>query len=295
MRVFITGAASFIGQSLMTAAVARGIQVTCVDRVAVDQPDCHVIDVCDPAIGDVIPQGVDAIVHLAALSRDADCRDNALACFGTNVMGTLNLTRAARARGARQFIFASTEWVYDSFVPGEDRVEDSPIDASRLGSEYALSKFVSENTLRQQGPHGFCPATILRFGIVYGPRRANWSAVESLLSAVATADEVEVGSLATARRFIHVQDIAEATLAAVGWTAPYDIFNIQGPDQASLGRIIAASATLLGRSPRVVESAPAAASIRTVSSGKATAKLGWSAAISIEDGLASVAAHLGLT
>jgi len=58
------------------------------------------------------------------------------------------------------------------------------IDASQLNSEYALSKYVSEQNLRQKFQHGFCPTTILRFGIIYGSRKHNWSAVESLFHAV---------------------------------------------------------------------------------------------------------------
>ena len=127
-------------------------------------------------------------------------------------MGTLNLMDAAHSRGVRQFIFASTEWVYDSFSEDEIKTEDSVIDIGKLDSEYALSKLVSEQNLRQRFAYGFCDTTILRFGIIYGPRFKNWSAVESLFHAVGTEQEVRIGSRQTGRCFIHVEDIAAGIL-----------------------------------------------------------------------------------
>ncbi|MFN3076471.1 MAG: NAD-dependent epimerase/dehydratase family protein [Alphaproteobacteria bacterium] len=295
MTIFVTGIQSFIGLAFARLCRSRGVEVVGVDAAPVTEPGAVTADIRSPAIADLIPHGASAIVHLAALSRDPDCRDRGYACFDVNVQGTLNLMEAAKVRGVKQFIFASSEWVYDSFRPGEERDEESPIDATRLTSEYAFSKFVSENNLRQQAIHGFCPATVLRFGIVYGPRTANWCAAEALLNAVATQEEVKVGALATARRFIHVRDIAESLLAAVGWQRPYDVFNIQGPALVTLGDVISASAELLGRQPRIVETAPQTPSLRTVSSRKATEVLGWSAAVDLRTGLADVAEFLGLT
>ena len=293
MKIVVTGAGSFIGGELATLCRTRGIEVVGIDALAGSGSDWHMADIRSPDIADLVPEGADAIVHLAALSRDPDCRNRAQACFDVNVMGTLNLIEVAKVRKAGQFVFASSEWVYDSFEPGAEKTEDAPIDAARLVSEYAFSKFVSENNLRQQAGHAFCPATVLRFGIVYGPRRTNWSAVEALLNAVATTDEVRIGSRATARRFIHVTDIAEAVLAALGQTQPYDIFNIQGPTLVTLGDVIGHAAEILGRTARVVETDPGAPSIRSVSSRKASELLGWSARIGIREGVTDTARHLG--
>ena len=116
-----------------------------------------------------------------------------------------------------------------------------------------------------------------------------------MLKTVATDDEVRVGARATARRFIHVADIADGILAALGRTQAYEVFNIQGPSLVTLGEIIARSGEVLGRTPRIVETAPGLPSVRSVSSRKATEVLGWSARIGIRDGLADVARYLGLS
>jgi len=292
MHIFLTGTSSFIGRELLRLCDERRIQVTGIDAVNSGRPGCSVGDIRSPSLADSIPEGVDAVVHLAALSRDPDCRNRAQACFDINVMGTLNVMEAALARKAGQFIFASTEWVYDSFRPGIAKTEDDPINPALLTSEYALSKLVSENNLRQKHQHGFMDTTILRFGIVYGPRKANWSAAEALLSSVATKDEVSVGSLETGRGFIHVTDICRGILAAVGLRG-FEIVNLQGPKMATLGDVIAAAMRITGRSPAVVESNPAAPSIRLVSGAKAERLMNFRPAMDIETGLANVAQYLG--
>lgn len=258
----------------------------------VNHPGCTVADICSPTIANYIPQNVDAIVHFAALSLDPDCRDNAYRCFDANVMGPLNLIQAAKSRDAKQFIFASSEWVYDRFEEGVPKTEDDVIDISRLTSEYALSKLVSEANLRQKYSHGFCATTILRFGIIYGPRPANWSAVESLLHAVATQDEVTVGSLGTGRRFIHVSDIAAALIASVSLDG-FNIINIQGSQIVTLGDIIETARKLVRRDPVVTEKTPNQVSLRTVSDERAKRLLGWQAAVQLEDGLRSVLEFIG--
>lgn len=294
MKVVVIGAGSFIGGELTRLCEARGIQVVGIDVVASGLPGFHQVDIRDRNIADLIPMGADAVVHLAALSRDPDCRDRAYECFDVNVLGTLNVMEAAKARQAKQFVFASSEWVYDSFQPGREKDEDTPIDATRLTSEYALSKYVSEVNLRQKAAHGFCPATIVRLGIVYGPRAKNWSAVETLLNAVATQDEIKVGALATARRFIHVTDVAEGIMATFGRSEAFDLFNIQGPALTTLEDVIESASALLCRRPRIVETAPVSPSVRPVSSRKAASILGWSARIGIRAGLADVAEKLQL-
>lgn len=293
MNIFVTGCGSFIGKEVLRLSKARGIQIAGVDLVETGQEGCSVADIRSSTIADKIPSNVDAVVHLAALSRDGDCRGKPYPCFDANVMGTLNLAEAAQRKGARQFIFASSEWVYDSFEDGVARKEDDVINIARLTSEYALSKLVSEANLRQKYQQGFCPVTILRFGIVYGPRKDNWSAVEAILNSVATQTEVTVGSLKTGRRFIHVSDIASAIIASIGLSG-FEILNIQGEKLVTLGDVIETSKRLLGRDPKVVERTPEQVSVRLVSDAKARGLLRWHPEVTLSAGLKSVADLLGI-
>jgi nucleoside-diphosphate-sugar epimerase len=288
VTLFITGAESFIGRALRARCDNAGHATTGIDSAAPTDSPTRRADIRDPAIADLIPDGA-TVVHLAAISRDPDCRADPKAAFDVNVTGTLNLAAAAQKRGASQFIFASSEWVYGDVSNDEVQLETRPIDVTAMKSEYALSKIVAEQCLRLSFQ---LPAiTILRFGIVYGPRALNWSAVESLLNAVRTQDEVKVGAAKTARRFIHVDDIVSGILASRGRSG-FEIFNLSGDRPISLGEVIETSMRVVGRRPKIVETNPTQPSIRNPDNGKARAQLGWTPSIDLDRGLRSVADFL---
>lgn len=284
MRVVITGAKGFVGQEIALQCKKKGIDVLGIDIVDTDERNYHKADITTYGIKEIIPEECDAIIHLAALSRDKDCKNNAYNCFNMNVMGTLNLIEAAQQRGVKNFIFASTEWVYGTFLENEIKNEDSFIDIEQQNSEYALSKLVSEANLRHKYQNGFCNVSILRFGIIYGPRPSNWSAVETLFNDVRTKDTIFVGSLRTGRCFIHVSDIAAGTVKAIGMKG-FNLINLQGDRFVTLGDIIETSQKLLNRTVAVTEKTPDDFNMRNVSNKKAKVLLKWEPQFNIEKGL----------
>ncbi|KKR79342.1 hypothetical protein A2127_01625 [Candidatus Jorgensenbacteria bacterium GWC1_48_12] len=274
MRLFITGSEGFIGSELISRCKSRGI-----DFVGADIRSGF--DVRSKGIAASIPEGVDAVVHLAGLSNDTMCKNNAYAAFELNVLGTLNLMEAAAEKNAKQFIFASTEWVYDNCTAEEQKTEESVINIANHTSEYALSKLTSEANLRQKYQHGFMPVTILRFGIVCGSTGEKKSAVESLFFNVREKDEVTVGSLESGRCFIHVTDIASGIIKAVGLEG-FNIINLAGDKPVTLRDIIEISKKVLNRNPRVIESSPENVSVRKISNKKAKEMLDWKPETTVE-------------
>lgn len=288
MKIFVTGAGGFVGRILTARLKAKGVEVIGVDIAGSPDADYAVADIRSREITRLIPEGVDAIIHLAGLTRNGDCQNKAYACFDANVMATLNLIDAAEMRKAKQFIFASSEWLYGEWKDASViKNEDSPLHPHALVSEYAFSKLVSEVNLKQKFLHGFCPVTALRFGIIYGPREKNWSAVESLFNAVKTKDDVQVGSRKTGRCFIHVEDIVSGIIASIG-LAGFNIIDLQGDRFITLGDIIEASKKILGRNPSVTETAPENFNIRNVRNAKAVELLKWKPRFGLEDGLRSL-------
>jgi len=283
MKIFLTGADGFVGKHVATACVKMGIEVVGVDISSG-------FDVRSKEARKEVPKNVDAIVHLAGLSNDPMCRDNGYECFETNVLGTLNIMEAAKERGAKQLIFASTEWVYDNCTAEEQKTEESLINIQNIDSEYALSKLVSESNLRQQYLHGFCPTTILRFGIICGTTGAKKSAVEALFMSVKENDEVTVGSLQSGRCFVHVSDIAEGIVKSIG-TPGFEIVNLAGDTLITLEDIINTSKEVLGKNPTVKESDPSAVSVRNISNTKAKELLNWSPSITVDTWLKELAEH----
>lgn len=287
MKLFVTGTESFVGRELIRQCDKLNIEVSGCDLQDSRGGRFAKMDINSGDLVDVIPDGIDAIVHLAALSTDKQCRQDVYGCFQTNVLGTLNVIRCAEKRNAKQFVFASTEWVYDSFELNVSKDERSYIDIQKLDSEYALSKLVSESNLRQQYKNGFCPVTILRFGIIYGPREKGGSAVESLLACIRESDEVTVGSAGTGRCFIHVSDIAKGIINSIGLKG-FNILNLQGKKLITLRDIIETSGTLLGKKPVIIEKDPANPSVRMVSNVMAREILSWQPEVELDSGIKGI-------
>jgi len=271
MKIFITGSKGFIGKELISQCENQGIEAVGKDLET---------DIRSKDIKELTPERVDAIVHLAALSSDPVCENKGYQCFDTNVMGTLNLIKAAEEKKAKQFIFASSEWVYDDCKEDEIKNEESLINIANHTSEYALSKLVSEANLRQKYQRGFCPVTILRFGIIYGARQGG-SAVESLFNSVKTKDKIEVGSLRTGRCFIHISDIVSGIIKSIGLNG-FNIINLEGDKLITLDEIIKTSKKILNKNSKIIEKDPNNPSIRNISNKKAKQLLNWKPEINLE-------------
>ncbi|MBI2024343.1 NAD(P)-dependent oxidoreductase [Candidatus Giovannonibacteria bacterium] len=285
MRIFVTGSESFIGRELIRKCLLRGIEVSGCDLVSQKSQnyDFRSVDIRSRELRNIIPENIDALVHLAAIIT-RDCEANPTLCYDVNLSGTVNVADSARERNAKQIIFASTEWVYGQFKPGEIKNEDSLIDPTRLDTDYALSKILSEFTLRERHNITFIPTTILRFGIIYGPRTGPASAVDSLFAQVSAEDEIKVNSLMTGRHFIHVSDICEGIIKSFGLPG-LNIINLEGDRMITLGEVIETSKKLLGKNPRVIETNPSNISERRVSNSRAKKILGWRPEIDLETGL----------
>ena len=283
-NLFITGAESFVGKRLVKHCKDKEISYSGVDVVASEDSNISKIDICDVDLSEMIPFD-SVVIHLAAISRDPDCAKNPNLANKINVEGTLNVLRSAKVKDCRQLIFASSEWVYGQVSNDSEQQESDEIHIQRLDSIYAITKAVGEHYLRLLRED--LAVTILRFGIIYGPRPSNWSAVESLFDSVKNKEEVVVGSLKAGRRFIHVDDICAGILAAVGQT-DFEIFNISSDSTVTLGQVIEESMRIHGTTPRVAESSPEKISLRNPSNLKAKQRLDWSPLVSLSDGLNSL-------
>lgn len=290
MRIVIVGSESFVGRELKKQARERGIEVTGLDSIKGNDPMMTVADIREPSVVDAIPEGADAIVLLAAISRDGDCKRDPVGAFDVNVKGVLNLIAAAQAKKVKQFIFASSEWVYGNAKPGESQREDDVLDINKVVGEYALTKLVGERVLAMAHSRGLCPVTVLRFGIIYGPRPKPMCAPEGIFQEVKTLDPLEMkGSLASGRCFIHVSDVADGILATLGQQG-YEIFNLCGDRLVTFREIIEVSKKIHGKNPKVTETDPSAINIRNPDNTKFRKAFNWAPKLDIEAGLRTLLA-----
>ena len=284
--IVITGSESFVGRELIKQLLEQKKEIIGIDLLNEKSQNYEYIkmDICSNNITDFIPNNAETIIHLAALSTDPLCKGKAYKCFDINVMGTLNLMNAVMKKNVKQFIFASSEWVYGDFGDNEEKNEESLIDISKVSSEYALTKIVSETNLRQQYALGFCDVTILRFGIIYGHKNGKGSAVESIARTVKNCESITTKSLKTGRRFVHVKDIARGIILSLG-LKNFNIINLSGNKVNTLKEIIETSQRIFHKKIEIIEDDPDNPDVRNPSNRKASKIINWKPEIDLEHGI----------
>ncbi len=191
----------------------------------------HVMDIRDVRSGDLV--GFDAIVHLAALSNDPTGDLDPDLTFAINQHATIALARAAKEAGVERFLFASSCSIYGA--AGDDDVLDETAPLRPL-TAYAESKARAEEQLHALADSSFSPI-FMRNATAYGvsPRLRLDVVLNNLAAWAYTTGAIRLFSDGAAwRPLVHVQDIAQATLALL--TAPRmdvhgEAFNIGSSDQ----------------------------------------------------------------
>ena len=237
MKFIVTGASGFIGSEVRKRLEELGHQVIAIDKTfrnpAQDQFE---IDITSEAIEDVISQD-SVLIHLAAVSNNKDFDSSPSFALKTNIVGTQNLYEIASKKKIRHFIFASSEWVYPESQHSFPISENVLFDVFSIKSRYGLSKLFSEFMLKE-----YCtvPTSILRFGIVYGPRPSPASAIESLTWEAFNQRPIEVKSPESSRCFIFIDDLVDGIIA-VASNKPKgtcEVLNLCGDSPVSMRKII---------------------------------------------------------
>ena len=282
--ILITGSESFIGKELIKQLINEKISFIGIDLIEKKNSnyDYRKIDINDKNLMIKIPEKITVIIHLAAISRDSDCEKNKSKCFETNIIGTLNIIDFAIKKNVNQLIFASTEWVYENFAKTFQTEEDE-INILNHISTYAISKLICEVNLKLIS-NKLKGITILRFGIIYGLRKTNWSAVESIFNSIKNNNEIIVDSLKNARRFVHVTDICKGIIQSLGLNG-FNIVNLTGNKLISIKSIIEESEKILNKKVKIYEKNPKSVNKRNPSNKKAKKIIKWEPKISLKEGL----------
>lgn len=178
MSVLITGGGGFIGSNLARYLLEGGLmgEVRVLDDFSTGYR--HNLDGINAVVteGSILDyqtlvdavDGVDAIVHLAAIPSVPRSIANPRASHEANATGTLNVLEAARQVGIEQVIVASSSSVYGS----NPRLPKSEFDWTRPMSPYAVSKLATEGyALAYQFSYGL-KTLAFRFFNVFGPGQA---------------------------------------------------------------------------------------------------------------------------
>jgi nucleoside-diphosphate-sugar epimerase len=153
-------------------------------------------------------KGVDAVVHLAAISNDPMGNSFEKVTKDINDESSARLARFARAAGVRRFVFASSCSMY-GFAEGGPRKED---DALNPLTAYARSKVATENVLRELATEDFI-VTSLRFATACGMSdrlRLDLVLNDFVAGAVASRQITILSDGTPWRPLIHIEDMARA-------------------------------------------------------------------------------------
>lgn len=169
-------------------------------------------------------QGVDAVIHLAAISNDPMGNQFEAVTRSINYEMSVDIARKAKAAGVRSFVFASSCSIYGS-ASDAPRTEDAPTNPL---TAYAKSKIATEAGLRELADGRF-RVTCLRFATACGwsPRvRLDLVLNDFVASAVATGRITVLSDGTPWRPLIHVADMARAMEWAANRTSGDDLIII---------------------------------------------------------------------
>jgi 2-alkyl-3-oxoalkanoate reductase len=296
VRVFVAGATGAIGRPLIPKLLAAGHEVTGMTRAEERAEalrragaEAVVVDVFDrerlrAAVEAARPE---VVVHeLTALPERLDYRrdDQYEPTNRLRREGTAHLIDAARAAGARRFVCQSIAFAY---APEGGRVkhEDAPLQgADGRGATAGAVREMEEAVTGADGLDGL----VLRYGFFYGP--GTYYADDGATTADVRRRRMPiVGGGTGVFSFVHVDDAAEATVAAVQRGAP-GVYNVVDDEPAPLRDWLPVFADAAGakRPLRVpawvakLAAGPAAAAnaleLRGASNDKAKRELGWAPA-----------------
>ena len=254
----VTGAAGFIGSNLVEALLAAGQQVIGLDnfatghranldevRVAVGdenwsrfeliEADIRDRDACARAV-----DGVEIVLHQAALGSVPRSLADPLTSHDVNVTGFVNLLDAARLAGVRRFVYAASSSTYGdepNLPKREERIGNplSPYAATKLANEVYASVYARSYDF---------PSIGLRYFNVFGPKQdpeGPYAAViPKWIATMVAGGEVEIyGDGSTSRDFCYVANAVQANLRAAlaGDEAQNQVYNVAVGERTSLNQL----------------------------------------------------------
>ena len=311
MRVLVTGAAGFIGSHLVDRLLAEGAEVIGVDDLSSGAPGnlsgarsagdgaftFQQANVTTPAMPELIAATKpEVILHLAAQvdvrKSVADPVHDAM----VNVIGTLNILKAATESGTRKVTFTSSGGcIYGEPEPSRLPVSEDQVywPASVPESPYGVSKKVVLEYLRYFELGKGLDYTALALSNVYGPRQEPASEVglEGQVVAIFSRRMLEgksctiYGDGEQTRDFVYVGDVVSAFVASLRQGSG-ELINIGSGSELSVNELHTKLSELTGNRLEADYAAARPGELRriVIDPTKAAAVLGWKPSVGLEEG-----------
>jgi UDP-glucose 4-epimerase len=243
MRILLTGAAGFIGRHALARLDGEHDLYPVVRKAPDHSREWIVQDLAQRLDFSLLPERIDAVIHLAQSHRYREFPAGAEDVYAVNVHSTFRLLEYARAAGARTFILASTGGIYGYSY--EALVETDPANPLNF---YLTSKHVAESLLANY--QAFFQTVVFRFFFVYGPGQGRML-VPTLIEKVRKGDQISIAGKPGQRiNPIHVGDMVEIFPPALE-LAESDVFNIAGDEVVSIRELVGVIEQATGESAHV--------------------------------------------
>ncbi len=302
MRALVTGAAGFIGSTLVDALLHAGAEVVGLDAFTDNYAAARKRANLEGALGrrefrlvegdlrhtrlEPLLEGTTHVVHLAAMPGVRASWGKAFRDYAEhNVLGTQRLLEAVRAAGrVERLVAASSSSIY-----GMPRRFPTPEDEPpRPLSPYGVTKVATESLLQAYHASFGVPVVALRYFTVYGPRQRPDMGIHRFFEAARAGTAVTVfGDGGQTRDFTFVDDAVRATLAAMTHPVSEPAYNVGGGHRIALGDLLDSIAEVTGRPLARRHAEPQAGDPRDTSADTSLARrdLGYAPATALLDGL----------
>ena len=292
----VTGGAGFIGSHLSAALVAGGHRVRVFDNLVTGfernvQPGVEftVGDVSDPDVAQAAVQGVDYVLHQAAIPSVPRSVLNPRESHRANVDGMLSILIAARDAGVKRVVFAGSSSVYGDqpTLPKREEMPTNPM------TPYALQKMVSEQYGQMFTRLYGLEVVTTRYFNVFGPRQDPGSPYSGVISLFIKAlfdgtRPVIHGDGGQTRDFTFVANVVDGVLLAAETPGVGgEVFNLAVGGRVSLNELLATLKKIVGSDVEPIYQEARQGDVRDSQAdiAKAERLLGYQPAVTLEDGL----------
>jgi len=301
MKYLVTGGAGFIGSHIVEKLIEMNVKVRVVDNLSTGdfaniQPFLGQIeficgDLADYQVALKATDGIDYILHQAAIPSVPRSIDDPIATNNSMVTATLNLFCAAKEnKSIKRIVQASSSAIYGSTrdLPIREETTPNPV------SPYAVAKLAQENYGKVFYDAYGLEVISLRYFNVFGPRQNVLSlyaaAIPKFISQIVKNESPTIfGDGETTRDFVYIDNVVSANLLAchADWRGTAEAVNIGGNDRMSLNRLVENINKLLSKNIKPVYEGEKPGDIKHsfADINKANSLLGYNVEISTLDGL----------
>lgn len=312
-RILVTGGAGFIGSNLTETLLAQGNEVVCLDNFLtgkreniapfLNNPAFRLIegDIRSPETCRKAVDGVDCVLHEAALGSVPRSIADPATSTDINISGFVNMLCAAKDAGVKRFVYAASSSVY-----GDSR--ELPKVEERIGkplSPYAITKYVNELYAANFSALYGMETIGLRYFNVYGRRQDPAGAYAAVIpkfaaSLIRRQPPRINGDGSYSRDFTYVDDVIQANQLALLTQSPdalNTVYNVACGGRTTLNELVDALRNALSAyDPAIAEIRPEYAPVRTgdiphslADISKAVRLLGYSPRFPVRDGIRAAA------